>query len=620
VTYQRYVYPDSDESLETKVLIEIQQALSWQCPIPWSTTRRLFRERNDPNIGQMIHGVLQLLSNSVSGMDATSSGHIMEELRQYATKSTWKFVQHHQNTTLSMPTWNFPGVTKARAGFWRCTGEDDAHYMDITVGGVSLDIFKKYYNPRVVQCVRHHVLKTAMALLMNPDSRHNVNYTTLHLKIRDGVHMHTFSVQPMHTPDSCVVSSISFDQDVDLENNSNAGIIVLPNNMDNIRTVRQDKLETHPPEVYMARGAYKGVKLNEQELSYIHTKQCHTTLSPDHKVWDPSEGSSELSFTKPRNARIDSEKLPLAKVVRISKGPWDVIASSHLITPDKMKTIITVVSYPPFGTQLNIQKTYSQATRPPIPARGSDWNQQATEPTPQVLYHSHDPHRGYQHQQPGKAASDKYVTINSNFFLRGFFLGQLDKDDHLLHVKWRTGIDKDEKNIALAELQGNFTQTKKDISRRVRSIIDGGDGADRQEEFKRLLKADGNGTFFGFLKDNRLHQEYIDKWTFNIQDLVTKYQTQENDSEEENALFSQIPFVFTTLDTEDKELFLETIFPGDPNSIRRDAYSQLMGDTDEFDEVEIQENEEPQRGYMVRRSGGRGGGGGGRGRGGYRGG
>jgi uncharacterized membrane protein YgcG len=492
--------------------------------------------------------------------------------------------------------------------------------MEIIVGGVSLSIFKKFYNPRVVQCINLHVLDVAIKWLLSGKSGGMVTFTTLTVKIRRNQHIHTLTIQPMHTPDSCLVSHISFSQRVDLDSNTNVGIIVIPNDMAAITPAQREEIMTFENTPYLLCGAYKGVKLSEEKITQLHANGCILALDAHDQIWDPEENNLDYGFPAPQNTEIRHDKLPKGKVVRISKGVWDVMASSHLTSADTMKTVISIVLYPPFGTHIKPRKSYASAL---LTHNHADNNDPTHFPVP-----AHRGPGGYSHAAPASAGRTEpvnqpektHVNLKPKFYIRALINGFNDKTTHLVCARWRMFASKEQKNEILAEFFGYFEEVKGTVSKYIRSILNGDKGTGRQQDLEKLLDAKTQqGSFFKFLRDEDVQNQYIMEWSKCIRAFLGRYESDE---------LASLPLVFTTNPRGDMGKFLDDIFRRDQNADVQEAYEALVDGSEEFqsdpnesDEENAQENH---GGSMIHRGsgsgGGRGGGGGGRGRGGYRGG
>jgi hypothetical protein len=179
---------------------------------------------------------------------------------------------------------------------------------------------------------------------------------------------------------------------------------------------------------------------------------------------------------------------------------------------------------------------------------------------------------------------------------------------------------KEQKNEILDEFFGYFEEVKGTVSKYIRSILNGDKDTGRQQDLEKLLDAKTQqGSFFKFLRDEDVQNQYIMEWSKCIRAFLGRYESDE---------LASLPLVFTTNPRGDMGDFLDDIFRRDQNADVQEAYEALVDGSEEFqsdpnesDEENAQENH---GGSMIHRGsgsgGGRGGGGGGRGRGGYRGG
>jgi hypothetical protein len=623
ISYQHFNGEFEGESTNLHNLVETTPVMSWTCPINHKICLQLFRVRDIEHGVPILQGCLGLILNSLLGLDNDAFANLGAELRLFQAHSDWVFTQNQTNTGLSMPAWSYPRDSKVEAAVWRSEGGDDTHYMEIIVGGVSLSIFKKFYNPRVVQFIKLHVLETAMDSLQDPAHYHEVNFTTLTVKIRKGLSLYSLTIHPMHTPDSCLASHISFTQDIDLDSNPNAGIIVLPNNMSAITTLRRKDVKSYQNIPYLLCGAYKGVKLNEEKINEIHARGCFSALKKRDQIWNPMDDNLTYDFEEPGRQDIEYGRLPKGKVVRISKGIWDIMASSHLTSSTEIKTIISIVLYPPFGTHIKPRSLYKSGITPMLPHSGRHPGQpnQTLAPAPVHRgdngYYASGVVRGQAaHSEPRQMKSR--VKLPVNFFIQGFFEGHTEHNSHLLTAVWKADVSKEIQETT-RETFGHYIDTvKRMVSADVRDVLNSKDGSDRYQTLHGLLDDEGNGKFFDFLQDPDTHKLFKDTWVRILQEYLGNHAMNAAREKPGSGWYSTLPFVFKTTSDDEKEIFLDSVFVEGVAPEQRAEYSKMMGSTKGVIH-DAQPTPQVPGGFIIQRGGGRGGGGG-RGRGGYRGG
>lgn len=586
VTYRKFTSPTAIDTTDTN-MVEMQSEVSCKALIEWQTGKNLLQSSSNPeSSAEIIQGIIRAISIGMTGKLAEANKDTMTALFHYNNKVDWAFTAHNQpepgsddgsgDGSMSMPAWSYPRESRIFAGVWRCEEEDPGKFMEITVGAVSFSVFKKYYNPRVVECIKQMLLHSAMHWIEEEDPYNFANFVTIEIKIRDGDHVHAFSINPMHTAESCVVSHIKCTQYPDLEHDTNAGIIMIPNNLKDINP-RYINPEFFNPEVVLACGAYKGVKLSEEKLMLIHAQKCAEELGSNFQIWNPVTKASRVQYPEDYE-NISMKQFPKAKVSRISKGSWDIITSSHLIASNEMCTVITVVNYPRFGTHIDAPKVYSHAAAPPRSASTRTYNWGNDLPPRRKLY---DHTRGHR-QERREPSSPKHLSVKKLYYIRAFFEGHHENDRHLLIAQWRSWVNNDLKREVLQKLFDGFEKVKYVVSRQIRAILDSDDGSDRCNILKSCITSGDNGRFFDFLYDDETQKEYTKQWILCIREIWKEYpdQYEQDDYEETPDVFSGLPFIFTTPDPKDRATFLKLMFPDQADDTARVEYFELMKEHD----------------------------------------
>jgi hypothetical protein len=567
-------------------LTETHPSISMQIKLEWDIAHRLYHEQDPHHTLVTIRKILGALQPLMDSSNHEIHSHTKSAYRGYCVKDQWEHRVNGDNTSLNMPMWSYPRDSRIGAASWKCAGDNDEDYMEIIAEVASLSIFKKYYNPRVVEVVKRYVNKVSMQALLDEDIDGLTNCILITVKMRVSDRVYSLAIHPMNTHDSCLVSNLLLKQNIDLDRSVSGGIIVIPNNMDTIQTVIDD-MNVEPIQSYLVPGAYKGGKLTEEKIIGIHAKACASLMEDMEVLWDPVVDNLEYHFKTPEHTDISWEHLPKAKVVRISKGGWDVVASSHLTSFTTMETVISVVKYPAYGTQIEPKRLYSEVAAArvhpqvvPPPPQGNPHHRASLFPEPsryRYEYPSNAQQPYVNHQDPGRLP----IQLHENFFIRGLFEEYIDVDEHLVHASWRE-VSDDEKQSVMDEFAGYFRDVKRMISQTIRDEIN--QGGDRQTELESYTR-NGKSSFFLFLMDNEIHRQYRNVWYLFIREFLDKYASSGEEGKEgeegeegdqDTELFFNIPLVFTTETETEREEFLNQLFPSQNELAKRQAYQKLM--------------------------------------------
>lgn len=210
----------------------------------------------------------------------------------------------------------------------------------VVCGALDLDVLEGWQNPSTNTAIRLSILDTAHqaareAQRTKAPQWSNVAY--LQVRVFHGEECHRLSLGPFWDSESCTVSHLQFKQSVFDDSGPERGLLNLSPDPSTIHSIPLGRIL--PMQAYVCLGAHRKSRLSEAQLNYVHAQGLlahgfDTKLLPD---------ASRLLQTQP------GKMLP-AKATRVSGEKLDVMASSYHIA-DQVYTTISVVQYPPFGTQ-----------------------------------------------------------------------------------------------------------------------------------------------------------------------------------------------------------------------------------------------------------------------------
>ncbi len=207
-------------------------------------------------------------------------------------------------------------------------------------GALDLDVLEGWQNPSTNAAIRLSILDAAHqagrdAQQTKAPAWSNVAY--LQVRVFHGEECHRLSLRPFWDSESCTVSHLQFKQSVFDDSGPERGLLNLSPDPTTIHPIPSGKIL--PLQAYVCLGAHRKNRLNEAQLNYVHAQGLlahgfDTKLLPDAA----------------RLLQVQPGKMLPAKATRVSGDKLDVMASSYHVA-DQVYTTITVVQYPPFGTQ-----------------------------------------------------------------------------------------------------------------------------------------------------------------------------------------------------------------------------------------------------------------------------
>ena len=230
----------------------------------------------------------------------------------------------------------------------------------ITWGALDLDVLEGWQNPSTNTAIRLSILDTAHQSVREAERTKapawsNVSY--LQARIFHNDECHVLNLRPFWDSESCTVSHLQYKQSVFDDSGPERGILNLTQDARAVHAIPMGKIL--PIQAYVCLGAHRKSRLNEAQLNYVHA-QGLLAHGLDVKLL-PDAG------TLLENA--SAGKMIAAKSTRVSAEKLDIMASSYHVA-DQVYTTISVVQYPPFGTQFEKQVVAT----PPLAKAGKPVN------------------------------------------------------------------------------------------------------------------------------------------------------------------------------------------------------------------------------------------------------
>lgn len=213
----------------------------------------------------------------------------------------------------------------------------------VTWGALDLDVLEGWQNPSTNAAIRLSILNAASPTHLWTNTAH------LQVRISRGEECHVLTLRPFWDSESCTVSHLQFAQPVFDVRGHERGLLNLSQDPNRIAPLQQGQIL--PLQGYVCIGAHRKSRLSEAQLNYVHAQGLLA------HGFDPRVLPGPLALLS-----ATQDVLPPAKATRVSADRLDVMASSFR-AGDQVYTTISVVQYPPFGTQFEKAK---QAQAPSV--------------------------------------------------------------------------------------------------------------------------------------------------------------------------------------------------------------------------------------------------------------
>lgn len=252
------------------------------------------------------------------------------------------------------------GCTRVMRGSLVSSGQHPEY--EIAWGALDVNVQEAWQNPSTNAAIRLSVLE-ATHQATREASRTKLplwsNTAYLQVRIRHNDECHNLMFTPFCDSEACTVSHVQFAQSVFDHSGPERGILNLGQNPDAIHAIPLGTVT--PMRAYVCLKAHKANRLNEAQLNYVHSRGLLQHRGFDTRLLP----APEKLFTTCKAA------MPPAKSTRVSGMGVDVMASSYHLA-DQVYTTITVVQYPPFGTQFGASSRVANSFKNGLLAEGED--------------------------------------------------------------------------------------------------------------------------------------------------------------------------------------------------------------------------------------------------------
>lgn len=304
--------------------------------------------------------VLQLMSTADNAGHAPVVKSLLQLVQQSAPR---KDILQGLHTVLSLPPperlvlRSLAGMdaqacdahTRVFEGLGEATGVPPLYR--VVWGALDLNVLEGWQNPSTNACVRLSILDTAHQAAREAQQTKAPawsNVAFLQVRIFHGEECHTLTLRPFCDSESCTVTHLQYRQSVFDDSGPERGILNLSQDPASIHPIPLGKVL--PIQAYVCLGAHRKSRLNEAQLNYVHAQGLLAHGFKTEYLPDPAA-----------LLRSTPGKMVPAKATRVSGDKLDVMASSYHVA-DQVYTTISVVQYPPFGTQFGARKLESKHT------------------------------------------------------------------------------------------------------------------------------------------------------------------------------------------------------------------------------------------------------------------
>lgn len=379
VTYNRYVRASVDSFKEVG---EIQSPMAWFVPGAQTHVAKLLANMSGP-AGDFSDGSL---GKSLKGL---LTGVVKSLPFQYATKKLRKSLRAafpsnlRDETELGIPSTaqdarhpQPPGLTSHHVRVLSAETEIKA-YKDkaaekvtafLISGVMDLNVLELWQNPSTNMLVRKSIIQTA---LQHKPTGQLTNVHTLHVKLLRGKETHVLTFRPFIGTEASTVTHLLY-SGPRAGDAAQRGLLDLPEDPTLVQPLHHGRIL--PLKSYVCLGAHRESRYNEAQLNYIHSRAyTHTVEDPEEHHGTKQWKTESKRVEETPGLGLDPSLLPHAdkihwmasnppaKATRISGKDCDVMASSYDIGT-QIYTAITVISYPPFGTQYKMKKKKAKKT------------------------------------------------------------------------------------------------------------------------------------------------------------------------------------------------------------------------------------------------------------------
>ena len=314
----------------------MQSTMAWAVQGCEDTIQQLLSAADRGGHEPVVKGLLGLVQQSAPAKDVL---HGLHRVLSLAPPERMLLKSVAAGTTGEPHTRVIEGLGEARAE------EAVPALYRVAWGALDLDVLEGWQNPSTNAAIRLSILDAAHqaareAQRTKAAAWSNVGY--IQARIFHGEECHTLTLRPFWDSESCTVSHLQFKQSVFDDCGPERGLLNLAQDPASIHPIPLGKIL--PLQAYVCLGAHRKSRLSEVQLNYVHAQGL---LAHGFDTKHLPDASTLLD--------LPAGRMVPAKSTRVSAQKLDVLASSYHVA-DQVYTTITVVQYPPFGTQFEKNK------------------------------------------------------------------------------------------------------------------------------------------------------------------------------------------------------------------------------------------------------------------------
>lgn len=344
VTYNRFLRESVDSAKEVG---EIQSPMAWFVPGAQTHVANLLNPHSDVPMSKSLAGLLYGLRKCTPAKYCTKKllkslvpqfPEAVREVRDFERPSTHGQPHAQPSAITSHHTRVYEAVAELRPSKKKpASSLPEKVTYRVIMGVLDLNVLEQWQNPSTNSLVRRSIVETA--LHHTPSAGGELtNVHSLHVKITRGKESHVLTFRPFIGDEACTVSHLLYTEEA--SGGQSKGLLRLSDDPAEVRPLHGGRI--HEIQSYVCLGAHRESRYNEAQLNYIHSRGY---------VESGTLGNGS-SLPDPHSIRWDQD-LPPAKATRISGKDCDVMASSYHVG-ESVHTVISVICYPPFGTQFKV--------------------------------------------------------------------------------------------------------------------------------------------------------------------------------------------------------------------------------------------------------------------------
>lgn len=310
-TCARYRHMQIDTQDENENLFEVRSPLAWQVNYDWDKLSNLLQHEQHP---QLVNNQLNaLVKSAIAGAVRDESTKQLTDL--YASIFSPGSIQHLEfehkaGDPLKADIWQqSEASTQPQSTFTAIWNDTE---IQVVLGSLDINYCDEWHNPLINKFVRDYVKLAASAML---DDNEMGIIIRVGIKLRQKNNIFILELAPFVNPDVCSVQHIMVADSPGISHLEDKDI-------NDVGIPEESKGITYfNPQFYNCIGAHRNIRLNEQELNFLHAeafKETDTEMELEAMKHDELPKPNEV--TKSKSARI-------------SFTGWDILVTTFHIPP-----------------------------------------------------------------------------------------------------------------------------------------------------------------------------------------------------------------------------------------------------------------------------------------------